>query len=385
MIYLDNNATTQPTARVVESMLPYLTECYFNASASTAGLTGADKPRREATAALAKLLNAEEPECFAFTSGATESNNWVFFSLARGSRFGRALISSVEHASVAEPAAELVRIGIEVVEVPVDPQGIVRLDALSEALTEDTGLVSIIAANNETGVIEPIAKIGRLIRERCPTALFHTDATQAIGKIAVDLQGDWSDVDLLSFSAHKFCGPKGIGGVYMRPGFSLKPMLLGGGQEHGLRSGTTNTPALAGLAVAAQLAITTDFGAIRELRDRFELALREVCPSVVVHSAETLRLPNTSCFSIPSVFASDVVEALAYRHIVVGNGPACSAGAMHPPKTLLAMGVPYDLATAALRVSLAPSTTWCELNTFIKALADVLAVSMRERNALTSI
>jgi cysteine desulfurase len=384
VIYLDNNATTQPTIDVVDAMLSYLIECYFNASASTARLTGADKPQREAAAALAKLLNAEEPECFVFTSGATESNNWVFSSLAKGCRAGRVLVSAVEHASVAEPAAELVRMGIEVVEIPVDTQGSVRLDALREALTENTNLVSIIAANNETGVIEPIGKIGRLIRERCPTALFHTDATQAVGKITVDLQSDWQDVDFLSFSAHKFCGPKGIGGLYMRPGLSLKPMLLGGGQEHGLRSGTANTPALAGLAVAARLAILTDFDAIGELRDQFELALREVCPSVVVHSAETLRLPNTSCFSIPSVIASDIVEALASRDIVVGSGSACSAGAMHPPKTLLAMAVPYDLATAALRVSLARNTTWCELHMFIEALADVLAVSIRGRNALAT-
>ena len=165
----------------------------------------------------------------------------------------------------------------------------------------------------------------------------------------------------------------------MRPGFSLKPMLLGGGQERGLRSGTTNTPGLAGLAVAARLVTTTDVDAIRKLRDRFEVALREVFPSVVVHSAEALRLPNTSCFSIPGVIASDTVDALASRDIVVGKGSACSTGAMHPPKTLLAMAVPYELATSALRVSLAPSTNWGELHKFIEALADVSGVAIRER------
>jgi cysteine desulfurase len=172
MIYLDNNATTQPTARVVEAMLPYLSECYFNASASTAAFTGADKPRCEAAAAMAKLLNAEEPDSFTFTSGATESNNWVFWSFARGRKAGRVLVSAIEHASVAEPAAELARAGFDVVEVAVNAQGVVRLDALHDALREDTALVSIMAANNETGVLEPIAKIGRLICERCPAALF---------------------------------------------------------------------------------------------------------------------------------------------------------------------------------------------------------------------
>jgi cysteine desulfurase len=378
MIYLDNNATTQPATSVVAAMLPYFTEGYFNASASTAALTGVDKPRREAAAALAKLLNAEEAECFVFTSGATESNNWVLSSLARGCRAGRVLVSAVEHASVAEPAAELARVGIEVVEVPVDGQGVVRLDALRDALREDTSLVSIIAANNETGVLEPVAKIGRLIREHCPAALFHTDATQAVGKIRVDLQDEWQDVDFLSFSAHKFYGPKGIGGLYIRPGLSLEPMLLGGGQEHGLRSGTSNTPSLAGLAIAARLVTTTDLNEIRELRDRFESTIREVLPSVVIHSEGALRLSNTSCFSIPGLIASDVVETLALRGIVVGTGSACSAGAMHPPKTLLAMAVPYDLATAAFRVSLAASTKWPALNTLIEALAEISSRPRRE-------
>src|SRR5436309_3559262 len=146
MIYLDNNATTQPTARAVEAMLPYLTECYFNAGASTVAFTGADKPRREAAAAMSRLLNAEEPDCFTFTSGATESNNWVFSSFARGRKAGRVLVSAVEHASVAEPAAELARAGFEIVEVPVDTQGVVRLDSLRDALQKDVALISVMAA-----------------------------------------------------------------------------------------------------------------------------------------------------------------------------------------------------------------------------------------------
>jgi len=357
MIYLDNNATTQPTARVVEAMLPYLTDCYFNASASTAAFTGADKPRSEAAAAMAELLNAEEPDCFTFTSGATESNNWVFSSFARGRKTGRILVSAVEHASVSEPAAELARAGFEVVEVPVDTHGVVRLDALRDALREDTALVSIMAANNETGVLEPVAEIGRLIRERCPPALFHTDATQAIGKIPVDLQGEWQDVDLLSFSAHKFHGPKGIGGLYIRPGFELEPMLMGGGQEHGLRSGTTNTPALAGLAAAAAEARDLKQQAIRDLRDNFESRLLDALPDAVVHSRTAPRLPNTSFFSIPEMLGDEMVAALATIGIIVGTGAACSAGAIQSSKTLQAMGVHHALAVSGLRVSLSRNTT----------------------------
>ncbi len=354
MIYLDNNATTQPTARVVEAMLPYLTECYFNASASTAAYTGADKPRREAAAAMAKLLNAEEPECFTFTSGATESNNWVFSSLARGHKSGRVLVSAIEHPSVAEPATELVRADFEVVEVPVDAQGVVRLDALRDVLSGDTALISIMAANNETGVLEPIAEIGRLIRELCPAALFHTDATQAVGKIPVDLQNEWQDVDLLSFSAHKFHGPKGIGGLYIRPGIIIEPMMRGGAQEGGLRSGTINTAALAGLAVAAaEVNPSAVLHTIAAVRDHFEQELQKTCPDVVVHSQLAPRLANTSCFSIPGCRGDDVAQSLAADGIIVGTGSACSAGALHPPKTVLALNINYELAEGTLRVSLA--------------------------------
>jgi cysteine desulfurase len=361
MIYLDNNATTRPTAFVVDAMLRYLTECYFNASASTAAFTGADKPRCEAAAAMTRLLNAEEPDCFTFTSGATESNNWVFSSFARGRKAGRALLSTIEHASVSESADELARAGFEVVEVPVDAHGVVQLDALRDALRKDTALVSIMAANNETGVLEPVAEIGHLIRELCPSALFHTDATQAVGKIPVDLQGDWQDVDLLSFSAHKFHGPKGIGGLYIRPGFELEPMILGGGQERGLRSGTTNTASLAGLAAAATEVRNLKIETIRDLRDTFEARLQHELPEAVIHSKSVPRLPNTSYFSLPGMIGEEIAEALAAVGIIVGTGAACSAGAIQASKTLSSMGVAHDIAVGGLRVSLSFNSSIQEL------------------------
>lgn len=365
MIYLDNNATTRPSKGVAEAMLPYLTECYFNASASTADFTGADRPRRDAATAMASLLNAEEPDCFTFTSGATESNNWVLSSFARGRKAGRILVSAIEHASVSEPAAELARVGFEVVEVPVDVQGRVRLDALRYALREDTVVVSIMAANNETGVLEPVAEIGRLIHEICPTALFHTDATQAVGKIPVDLQGEWQDVDLLSFSAHKFHGPKGIGGLYIRSGFELPPMLLGGGQEHGLRSGTSNTPALAGLAAAASEARDLKHQSIRDLRDAFESHLEQEFPDSVIHSRGVTRLPNTSYFSLPGKLGEEMAGTLAAAGIIVGTGAACSAGAIQSSKTLRSMGVAHEIAVSGLRVSLSHFSTMQDITDLV--------------------
>jgi cysteine desulfurase len=368
MIYLDNNATTRPTARVVEAMLHYVTECYDNASAATATVTGANKPRAQASAAMAELLNAEESDCFTFTSGATESNNWVFSSLARGSKTGRIVVSAIEHSSIAEPAAELARVGFDVVEVPVDAQGVVRIDALRGALREDTALVSIMAANNETGVVEPLADIGRVIRECCPAALFHTDATQAVGKISIDLQSEWQEVDLVSFSAHKFHGPKGIGGLYVRPGIEMEAMLFGGGQERGLRSGTTNTPALAGLAVAAGEAGQLNQLSISSLRDEFEEGLCEFMPDAVIHTNRARRLPNTSCFSLPGLDSEDVAHYLAERGILIGTGAACSSGAITPSRTLTAMDVPHDLAWSAVRISLCASSTHSEVATLLEEL-----------------
>lgn len=371
MIYLDNNATTKPSPRVVEAMLPYLSECYSNASASTAAFTGADKPRREAAMAMSKLMNAEEPDCFAFTSGATESNNWVFYSVTKGREGGNLLISAIEHASISEPAAELARRGFKVIEVPVDDQGLIQMDALNDVLNEETALVSIMAANNETGILEPIPMIGRLIRERSPKALFHTDATQAIGKISVDLQAEWQDVDLASFSAHKFHGPKGIGGLYIRPGLKLEPMLLGGGQERGLRSGTTNTPALAGLAAAASEARHLEPETIRDLRDTFEAKLQHVFPEAVIHSRNAPRLPNTSFFSLPYMLAEEMADILAAAGIIVGTGSACSAGAMQPSKVLQSMGVAHEIAVGGLRVTLSRSSTLQEITDLVVSLTAI--------------
>jgi cysteine desulfurase len=367
MIYLDNNATTKPIQAVVEAMRTYLEECYFNASSSTAAFTGADRPREEAAAAMAALLNAEEPECFTFTSGATEANNWIFAALAKTSKRGRIIVSAIEHPSVSEPASEIAAYGFEVIEAPVDHHGIVHLDSLADMLTPDTCLVSIMAANNETGALQPINEIGRLVRRISPVAIFHTDATQAIGKLSVNLQGSWSDVDILSFSAHKFHGPKGVGGLYFRPGIELRPLLLGGGQERGLRSGTTNTPGLAGLAAAVRGVDFLATDRIAALRAYFEDQLTLALP-VTIHSGTIPRLSNTSCFSIHGAMGEDIAHELASHGIIVGTGAACSSGSVKPPKTILAMGVEYEVAKGTLRVSLSSETTPDEIDKFLTTL-----------------
>jgi cysteine desulfurase len=375
MIYLDNNATSRPSPGVVEAMLPYLTECYFNPSSSTAAFTGADKPRQAAAVAMARLLNAEDPDCFVFTSGATEANNWAFFSLLNGGDRGRVVISAIEHPSVSEPALALSAHGFDVIEVPVDRNGVLDQDALIDALGREPMLVSIMAANNETGVLQRVDRIGELIREHAPSALFHTDATQAVGKIPVDLQRSWPEVDLLSFSAHKFHGPKGVGGLYIRPGIDVAPLLLGGGQERGLRSGTTNTAGLAGLAAAANEAAPAHFIGTTQLRDEFESNLSENFPGATIHSHSAARLPNTSCFSLRDIRAADLAERLATQGIIIGTGSACSSRALHPPKTLIRMGIGQAAAWAALRLSISLQTTAVELSSTIRALEAAVTIN----------
>lgn len=371
MIYLDNNATTRPSARTVAAMLPYFRECFFNAASLVAASAGAGRPGIAAARALAELLHAEHPESFVFTSGATEANNWIFTAVAEKYPAGEILISSIEHASVAEPAAALSKKGFQLWQLPVDRQGLLRLDRLSEALNHRTRLVSVMAANNETGVLQDLAAIGRLIRRRAPAALFHTDATQAAGKIAISLQGSWRDVDLLSGSAHKFHGPKGIGFLYIRRGLEWPPLIRGGGQQAGRRAGTSNTPALAGLTAAAREVEIEQMSRVNRLRDWFELKLRQQFPSAVFFPERAPRLPNTSCFALPGMDAVVTAGILARRNVLVGHGAACSSRSLSPPKTLLAMGIDRRLACSSLRVSLSRDTTAAELARLLELLTSL--------------
>ena len=260
----------------------------------------------------------------------------------------------------------------EVIKAPVDQDGLVLLDELDGLLSDDTLMVSIMAANNETGVLQPLQEIGKIIRYRSPGARFHTDATQAIGKLSIDLQSLWSEVDLLSFSAHKFHGPKGVGGLYFRKGSDLAPMFRGGGQEYGLRSGTTNTPALAGLAAAVSEIDLSVVEKIRRKRDEFEEELINVFPEVVIFSRNVSRLPNTSAFSFDGMVGEELTQILAANGIIIGSGSACSSGAGHPSKTILALGAPYSLAEGTIRLSTCVSTPTSFAKIFIDAMIQIV-------------
>jgi cysteine desulfurase len=372
MIYLDNNATTKLAPEALDAMLPYFSEVYQNPSSVVGEVLGVKSAIARARRSLASLLGLSEPNSLVFTSGATESNNWVVSIISEIFGAPRRLITSaVEHPSVIEPLRRLERLGWPLTVVPVDRNGVVRKDILEQSLTSETAFVSIMAANNESGVVQPVGDFAALVKELAPQAYFHTDATQMTGKLPVSFDDGWSQIDFLSLSGHKFHGPKGIGALVIRDGMDVPPWILGGGQEDGRRSGTSNAPSIIGIAVAADHArknLAKDGAAIVQIRDWFEAEIQNRLPDVVIHGTNAYRLPNTSCFSIPGCDANHLAELLAGEGICLGTGSACSSGALHPPRTLLEMGVDHKLAAAALRLSLSRYSSQAEVQALIERL-----------------
>ncbi|TPM23829.1 cysteine desulfurase family protein [Mesorhizobium sp. B2-3-6] len=371
--YLDNNATTRPHREVIEAVRYYQETLFLNASSTAGELLGAARPLREARIAMLGLLGGEEDaDQIVLTSGASEANSWVMFgALAPGSH---GVISASEHSSILHAARSAQARGHHIDVLEVNEQGLIDGESLAAALRPETRLVSIHMANNETGAIQPLASLGVLVRELAPSALFHTDATQAVGRLAIDLSNAFEQVDLLSFSAHKFHGPKGIGGLFIRSGVAINA-LISGEQEKGLRGGTSNVPGAAGLAVAARLATAglDQMAKVAQLRDQLEARLVALRPDAVVHSRDAPRLPNTSSISFPQLLADDATEQLALRGICIATGSACTAGATAPSHVLTAMGVSLDDARATLRFSLSIQTTQVEVDRTILALQPFLS------------
>ncbi|GIK53433.1 MAG: cysteine desulfurase IscS [Planctomycetota bacterium] len=354
-IYLDNNATTRCDPAVVAAMLPFFSEWYGNAA------TGLHPQGRKAARAIdvareqtAVLLNAR-PEEIIFTSGATESNNLAILGLGRKAAEGqrkRIVTTAVEHKAVLEPCHALTYLDYEVIVLPVDNAGRVSLTAAQSAINENTLLVTVQAANNEIGTLQPVSQISELAHS--VGALVHCDAAQAVGKIPVDVL-TW-DVDLLSLSAHKFYGPKGIGALYIRNGprsIPLEPLVYGGGQERAVRSGTSNVSGIVGLGAAAQLCITLlpeEGQRIGAMRADIESQLVTEIPDAWVNGASAERLPNTISLTLPGV----EVDALLLNlpEIMMGVGSACSTGALDPSHVLQATGLNRSTAGSTIRLSL---------------------------------
>lgn len=359
MIYLDNNSTTPLDRTVLDAMLPYLTTKFGNASNTTHDY-GSEAARAvdRARMQVASLLGAD-PKEIVFTSGATESNNLAILGAVRGSRQSgdHVITTRIEHKAILNPCRQLEREGVKVTYLPVDTTGYLHAEAVAEAITDRTVLVSVMAANNEVGTLLPVAEIGRICKER--DVLFHSDAVQALGRVPVDAQE--LGVDLLSVSAHKMYGPKGVGALYVRgrsPAVRLEPLVYGGGQERGLRSGTIPVPNVVALGVASELAgkhLATEPARLRDLRERLRERISSAVASAVVHGHPGLTLPGLLNIGFPEVDGDVLIHSL--RGVALSQGSSCSAGSFEPSHVLRALGVGDALARASIRMGVGRFST----------------------------
>lgn len=372
-IYLDNNATTRCYPQVVEAMLPYFSERYGNASSMhTFGgqnRHAIDNARHQ----MAAFINAAHEDEIIFTSCATESNDSVLFSVAESFPQKKHIITSaVEHPAVLEPCRVLESRGWRVDFVRVDENGRFDLEELKNLIDGETALVSVMWANNETGTIFPIKEIAKIAHAH--GALFHTDAVQAAGKIAIDVQA--ADVDFLSVSAHKFHGPKGIGALYVRRGTRFVPYLVGGHQEKHRRAGTENVPYIVGIGKAAELAQKrlTD-GSIQKiaaLRDKLEQGIVATVPDVKINGDVQNRVPNTTNISFGYIEGESILMYLNDFGICASSGSACTSGSLEPSHVLRAMKVPFQFAHGSIRFSLSDENTQADIDTVLKELPPII-------------
>ena len=370
-VYLDNNATTRVAPEVLEAMLPYLRDSYGNPSSMHTFGGRVGREVRRAREQVAGVLGAH-PEEIIFTSCGTESDNTAVRSpLATNPGKRHIVTSRVEHPAIHSLAARLAQEGYRVTEVPVDGEGRLDMNRYAKALTADTAIASIMWANNETGVIFPVAEAASLARSR--GVLFHTDAVQAVGKIPIDLGK--SAIDMLSLSGHKLHGPKGVGALYVRKGTPFAPFLIGGHQEKGRRGGTENVPSLIGLGVACELAaqkLETENTVVKFLRDKLENALLAQIPRCRVNGDRYNRLPNTSNISFEFVEGEAILLRLDEFGICASSGSACTSGSLQPSHVLRAMGVPFTMAHGSIRFSLNVYNTEEEIDFVSRALPPII-------------
>ncbi len=370
-IYLDYNATTPVAPAVAEAVARALRDTFGNPSSLHGPGQRARRALDEARQAVAALIGADAAG-IVFTSGGTESDNLALRGVleAAPANRRRLVVGAVEHEAVLNTARALQRRGWPVSIVPVTGDGIVTPEALAEHLGSDVALVSVMLANNETGVVQPVADL--VLRAHAAGARFHTDAVQAIGKIEVDVRE--LDVDLLSLTGHKFGGPKGAGVLWIRGGVPMAGVLAGGRQEHNRRPGTENVPAIVGLGVAAALAASgaNERAAVAARRDRLERAALAAVPGSVVNGAGAERVPNTTNISFPGAEAESLLIALDLEGVAVSSGSACSSGTLEPSHVLRAMGLEPARVQSAIRFSLGPATTDEEIDRVLAVLPGVV-------------
>ena len=381
LIYTDNNATTQVSDEAREAMLPFLGEGYGNPS-SVYALGGKSKAFIDQARGRVAALIGADPSEIVFTSCGTESNHTAIWGVLESYPQKRHIItSSVEHLSLKAHVAALERKGYRVTWLPVNSQGRLDLEDLMAALQEDTAIVSLMWANNETGVFFPVQEAARILKER--GVVMHVDAVQAIGKTPINMKN--SSIDLLSISGHKFHAPKGVGALYVRRGTRLRPLLWGGHQERGRRAGTENVPGIVGLGVAAEQAranLQDVRTRVKALRDRLEEGILKTCPEAQINGDPENRIPNTTNISFRFIQGESILLALDEHQICASTGSACTTGQVEPSHVLRAMDVPFTYEQGSVRFSLSRYSTDEEIDQILETLPKIVR-QLRELSPFT--
>lgn len=372
-VYFDHSATTHVLPEVYQAMTPYFLDKFGNPSSIHGYGREAKVALEEARRQVASLINADPVEII-LTSGGTESDNLAIKGVAmyKGKCKGHIITTSIEHHAVLEPCEHLKRFGFEVTHVPVSREGLVDPGDIERAIRNDTVLISVMTANNEIGTIQPIKEIGEVASSK--GVPFHTDAVQAVGKMPIDVKA--CNIDLLSLSAHKFHGPKGVGALYVRRGTKIEPILHGGGQEKGLRSSTVNVAGAVGLGKAAEIAgrdLARTSEKMTKLRDKMIKAVPELVPNSYVNGHLTKRLANNAHFRFDFIEGEGLVLQLDFKGIAASTGSACSTGSLEPSHVLLALGLTHEQAHGSLRITLGRENTEEEVDYFLEVLPGVVS------------
>ncbi|MFR3298885.1 MAG: cysteine desulfurase NifS [Fusobacterium sp.] len=371
-IYLDNNATTRLDDDAFDAMIPFFKEEYGNAFSLHLFGRETGKAVAESRKVIADLLGVL-PEEIIFTGSGTEGDNLAIRGVARAykNRGKHIIVSSIEHPGVRNTCKDLEKEGFEITVLNVDKNGVVDLEQLKSAIKDETILISVMHANNETGVIQPIEEIGKIAKEN--KILFHVDAVQSMGKLEINPKE--MGIDLLVFTAHKFYGPKGVGALYVRNGVRLGKVITGGGQERKLRPGTTNTPLIVGMAKALEKAYAEreeENKRVGELRDYFEEQISARIPEIVINGKDVPRLPGTSSITFKYVEGESILLSLSMKGIAVSSGSACSSDELQASHVLLAMGIPAEFAHGTIRFSLGKYNTKEEIDYTIEAVVEII-------------
>ena len=380
-VYMDNAATTALRRDVLDAMMPYLTDIYGNPSSLHYFGQEAHKAVENARHQVASALNAEDNE-IVFTGCGTEADNMALKGIAEKyqSKGKHIITSSVEHHAILHTCEYLEKHGFEVTYLPVDEYGMVKAEQVRDAIRSDTILVSVMFANNEVGTIMPIKEIGAVCREK--GVFFHTDAVQAVGHVAIDVKA--MNIDLLSLSAHKLHGPKGVGALYIRKGIVVPPLLHGGAQERRKRAGTENVAGIVGLGKAIEIACSDIEGTSKRmcyLRDKLINGIEASIPEVKLNGHRTERLPGNVNFSIKYIEGESILLMLDINGIAASSGSACTSGSLDPSHVLLAMGMPHETAHGSLRLTLGDDTTEDDIDYVLEVLPEIV-VRLRKMSPL---